>query len=271
MNENEQPPDPELDQLLKQWAERRQQEKSLDQMHGQIMSAWHEEEAQRPSSADVHRVIRLSSRYTIRERAVWFAIGVVAALIVAVGVSFISDGDSGSVPAPSMPDIVELRAGQLTEKARLLGEMERMFENRLEWIAETDGRVLLEIQQEDLSGGGHESAGVAVRVVVVRRNTDQPQWTPVWAVDLVAREERVIRLTPETGALPEGAELSLWTYAADEQMIAVDSNLSLGNIPVESTSSGLQQSGIPAVIHKTDRDGVQYQVYQTVAMLDNGL
>jgi len=269
MNENEQPPDLELDQLLKQWAERRQQEKSLDQMHGQIMSAWHEEEAQRPSSADVHRVLRLSSRYTIRERAVWFAIGVVAALIVAVGVSFISDGDSGSVPAPSMREIVELRAGQLTEKARLLREMERMFENRLEWIAETDGRVLLEIQQEDLSGGAHESSGVAVRVVVVQRNADQPQWTPVWAVDLVAREERVIRLTPETGALPEGAELSLWTYAADEQMIAVDSNLSLGNIPVESTSSGLQQSGIPAVIHKTDRDGVQYQVYQTVAMLDN--
>ena len=181
---------------LKQWAERRQQEKSLDQMHWQIMSAWHEEEAQRPSSADVHRVLRLSSRYTIRERAVWFAIGVVAALIVAVGVSFISDGDSGSVPAPSMREIVELRAGQLTEKARLLREMERMFENRLEWIAETDGRVLLEIQQEDLSGGAHESSGVAVRVVVVQRNADQPQWTPVWAVDLVAREERVIRLTP---------------------------------------------------------------------------
>jgi hypothetical protein len=263
MNEDEHPQDPELDELLGRWAERRQAEKSLDQIHGQIMSAWLEEGAQHPNSADVPSGFRVRSRYTMRDRAVWFAIGAAAALLVAVGVSFVSDDERSG-----MPEFGWLQADEVTEKAKLLREMERMFENRLEWIAETGGRVLLEIREEDLSSGPAPT-GVAVRVVVVRRRRDQPQWQPVWAVDLVARQEQVIRLMPETGALPKGAEFSLWTYAADEQVIAVDSNLSLARLPVQSTFSGLQQSGIPTVVHATERNGVQYQVYQTVAILDN--
>jgi hypothetical protein len=263
MNEDEHPQDLELDQLLGRWAERRQVEKSLDQMHGQIMSAWLEEGAQHPDSADVPSGFRVRSRYTMRDRAVWFAIGVAAALIVAVGVSFVSDDGRSSVP-----EIVRLQPDEVMEKAKLLREMERMFENRLEWVAETGGRVLLEIREEDLSSGPAPT-GVAVRVVVVQRGPRQPQWKPVWGVDLVARQEQVIRLTPESASLPKGTEFSLWTYTADEQMIAVDSNLSLVGLPVESTFSGLQQSGIPNVVHATERNGVQYRVYQTVAILDN--
>ena len=270
MNENKQPQDPELDQLLGRWAERRQAEKSLDQMLGQIMSAWLEDETQRLSVADSPSVLVARSRYSMRDRGVWFAIGVAAALVLTIIVSFVSDGDKSSVPVPPTPDFVWLQADHVTEKAKLLREMERLFENRLEWVAETNGRVLLEIREEGAGDTGAPArTGVAVRVVVVRRRANQPQWRPVWAVDLVARQEQVIRLTPKSAALPQGAELFLWAYAADEQMVAVDSSLSLGGLPVESTFSGLQQSGIPTDVHATERSGVQYQVYQTVAILDN--
>lgn len=270
MNENEQPQDPELDQLLGRWSERRQAEKNVDQMHGHIMSTWLEDEAQRISVADTPTAFSARWRYSTRDRAIWFAIGVAAALILTICVSFMSDGDRSSVPAPPTPDFVWLHADHVTEKAKLLREMERLFENRLEWVAETNGRVLLEIREEGAGDGGVTApTGVAIRVVVVRRRANQPQWKPVWAVDLVARQEQVIRLTPKSAALPQGAELFLWAYAADEQMVAVDSSLTLGGLPVESTFSGLQQSGIPTVVHSTERSGVQYQVFQTVAILDN--
>lgn len=270
MNENEPPQDPELDQLLERWAERRQVEKTLDQMHGQIISGWQEHETQHPALADSPVVLGARSRYTNRDRAIWFAIGAAAALIVAIGVSFVSDDDRSSVPVPATPDFVWLQTDQVTEKAKLLREMERVFENRLSWVAETDGRVVLEIEEEGLGdGGGPAPTGVAVRVVVVRRAAGQPQWKPVWGVDLVARHEQVIRLTPESASLPKGAGFSLWAYAADEQMVAVDSDLSLASLSLESTFSGLQQSGVPTVVHATERNGVQYRVFQTVAILDN--
>jgi len=270
MNENEQPQDPELDQLLERWAERRQATKDLDPLRVQITSAWQEEAEQRPDASVSPRAPFVWPRYTMRTRVIWFALGVAAAVIFAVGVSLVRDDNSRNVPVPPAPDFVGLQTHQVTEKAKLLREMERLFENRLEWVAETDGRVLLEIRREGPDEGRIPAPiGLAVRVVVVRRTPGQSQWNSVWAVDLVARQEQVIRLTPESGALPEGAELFLWAYAADEQMVAVDSSLSLGGLPVESTFSGMQQSGIPTVVHATERSGVQYQVFQTVAILDN--
>ena len=270
MNEEEQPQDPELDQLLDGWAERRQATKNLDQLHAQITSAWQEETAQHPDACVSPRVPFVWPRYRMRTRVIWFALGVTAAVVLAVGVSLIRDDNSRSVVRLKPDEIGGWGYGELTEKARLLREMERLFEDRLDWVAETDGRVLLEISREGPDEGRiHAPVGVAVRVVVVRRNSDQSQWNPVWAVDLVARQEQVIRLTPESTALPKGAKFFLWAYAADEQMVAVDSRLSLGGLPVESTFSGLQQSGIPTVVHATERSGVQYQVFQTVAILDN--
>ncbi len=270
MNENEQPQDPELDRLLERWAERRQATKNLDQLHAQITSAWHEEAAQSQDASVSPRAPFVWPRYRMRTRVIWFALGVAAAVIFAVCVSLIRDDNSRNVPVRPILDVVGIPTHQVTEKAKLLREMERLFENRLEWVAETDGRVLLEIRGEGPDEGRIPApTGLAVRVVVVRRTPNQSQWNPVWAVDLVARQEQVIRLTPESTALPEGAELFLWAYAADEQMVAVDSSLSLGGLPVESTFSGMQQSGIPTVVHATERSGVQYQVFQTVAILDN--
>jgi len=270
MNENEQPQDAEVDQLLGRWAERRQSTKNLDQLHEQIMSAWYEEGAQAPDPRVSPHVTITSPRQTIPARLVWFALGAAAAVIIVLGMSTVLDEHGSKVIVSTTPDSVWLPADQVAEKAKLLREMERVFENRLEWVAETDGRVLLEVRQGGLGESRLDTeTGVAVRVVVVRRSANQPHWKPVWAVDLVARQEQVIRLTPESAALPEGAELSLWAYAADEEMVAVDSNLTLAGLPVESTFSGMQQSGKPTVVHSVEESGVEYQVFQTVAILNN--
>jgi len=61
------------------------------------------------------------------------------------------------------------------------------------------------------------SVPLAVRIVVVRRSPRQAQATPVWAVDVVARQERVIRLSSESAGLPEDVELRLWAYPVDEE------------------------------------------------------
>jgi hypothetical protein len=177
------------------------------------------------------------------------------------------DGDEAVVSAP--PAFAWLDERELAEKARLLRETERLFENRLEWIAETDDRVLLEVRQNAGGGAGTPATGLAVRVVVARRNVEQPSWTPVWAVDLVVHQEEVVRLTPQSAHLPNGAELVLWAYPVDEDIVAVDAELSLSGPALQSTFSGLQRSGIPTSVYAAERNGTELRVFQTVAVLDS--
>ncbi len=62
-----------------------------------------------------------------------------------------------------------------------------MFDHRLQWIAETGGRVLLEVQSQPATDAAESCAPLAAHIVVVRAIRRQPQAAPVWTVDVVAR------------------------------------------------------------------------------------
>ena len=194
-----------------------------------------------------------------------------AALVAAIMLLVFRDRpDNDVVPSGLPPQYAWLQESQLGEKAALLREMQPMFENRLQWIAETDGRVVLQVQQD--SGGGaaapSDAADVVVRVVVVRRGPQSTRWTPVWAVDVVARQEQVVRLTPANADLPPGTEFSLWVFAVDDDVIAVDSRLSLAEHSLRAEFSDVQRPGVPATVYEVQTDGQQYRVFQTIAVLD---
>ena len=268
---NDQEHTDELDRTLRGWAERRRARQDLDELAQRILTAVAGEAAQRELTGSPPPLRCSSQRRLARNPAVWFSVGAVAAAVIVACWLLVGGREGPGPPDPGgalPPQYAWLQRSQLAEKAVLLRETERLFEGRLEWIAETDGRVLLEVR--DRAGGDSAPPAVplVIRVVVVRRSADQPEGIPVWAVDVVARQERVIRLSSAAADLPEDAELSIWAYAVDDEMVAVDSRLSLSSLALESRFSGLQKSGEPFAVHTVEARDVQYQVFQTVARLD---
>ena len=258
----------DLDQTLRNWAERRRAAKNFDGLLNRIVAAWSEpSEAERPTEpVDTPRLRRIN-----RSPAAWCAMGATAAALVAaiLLLVFRNRPDHDGAPNGLPPQYAWLEESQLGEKAALLPEMAAMFENRLQWIAETDGRVVLQVQQD--SDGGATPTGtpdLVVRLVVVRRGPQTTRWTPVWAVDVVARREQVVRLTPANADLPPGTEFSLWAFPVDDDVIAVDSRLSLVEHSLEAEFSDVQCPGVPAMMHEVQTDGQQYRVFQTIAVLD---
>jgi hypothetical protein len=114
-------------------------------------------------------------------------------------------------------------------------------------------------------GETHSSAPVAVRLVVVRRHAADRTATPVWAVDLIAHSEQVVQLEPDSA--PD-AHLRVWAYLLPDGRVAVDTELAWhGPLSVQSTSSGLQDNGVPAMVGITRHGDVEYEVYQTIVRL----
>jgi hypothetical protein len=266
MNPTEKPSD--LGQLLRDWAERMQSSERIEDLRTRILASWQAEQSAGP--AERPRASAPAPRWALRRPAAWVGTAAAAAAVLAVCVTLAlrpwERGGPTGPEEPLPPQFAWLERSQLAEKAVLLREMDRLFDHRLEWIGETDGRVLMELRQD---AEAPRAAGVAVRLVVVRRQGAGEDWTPVWAIDLVARQEEVVRLTPETADLPKGAELALWAYPVGGEMIAVDCELSLAELPIDASHSGVQPSGVPVAVDSVRQGGVEYRVFQTVAILDD--
>jgi hypothetical protein len=269
---SEQRSDERLDDLLRRWADSRQCSGDLDNLRERILASCHGQAAddgagppQPPAGAGRGLGQRGWS-------AAWFAAGAIAATVVAVCCYWLlgprSDGPDGAGLLPS--ELAFLQENELAEKLVLANEMDKLFGDRFQWIGETNNRVLLEVGESDMmsAAGSPRSARLAVRVIAVRRGADEQQWTPIWAADLVTRQEQVVRLAPDPAGPLDGADFSLWAYALEDDVIVVDSELSLGEVSIESTFNGVQHSGVPVAIHVVEQDAVEYRVFQTVVILD---
>jgi hypothetical protein len=263
--------DQKLDGILQDWAQRRRQGTNLQTLEQRIL----EQLAKAPAPADEAQVTSgaLARTPTSHTWSLWVSLGaLVATLLIVCKIFLFPSGPENGMPPSDgdlPPQFAWLENSQLADKAALLREMDRVFDDRLQWVIETDGRVLLEVQN---SNGNPKRAtahpAYMVRIVVARQDSHQSPWTPVWAADVVAHQEDLVRLTSESAGMPEGVELALWIYPVDDQVIAVDSDLALTGLPIELQFSGLQQPGVPLAVHASTEESVQYQVFQTVARLN---
>ncbi len=220
-----------------------------------------------------------TDRFSVLGRAVWFSLGCSVALLFAfllfpaarvpqeqqAGIS--ETHQEVNKRDPEVPSLALLNESQLAGKGLLLAEMERMFADRLTWVAESDGQVCVGLLPQAGSAPS-EATPMAVRVVVVSRKGDQEAWTPVWQIDVVTRGEELVDLTQD--CIRSGT-LSLWTYPLPDGKIAVDANFALpGPVSLESSFSGVQSPGVPKEILSIGTDRAEYRVFQTVSLLREG-
>jgi hypothetical protein len=272
MNADNQNESEQLDQVLQAWAARHApQEETIERLRRQISQSL---AADLPTSDAAAPIATRSRMWWPRVRlpgAAWFALGAAASLLIALSYMWLAGPQPQPVADPGTPESLPpsfawLQQDQLENKSRLLSELERLFDNRLQWVAETSSGVKMGLQEDDVPPA-ENAAPVVVRVVVVRKQAGDASGMPVWAIDVVSRSEQVMRLT---GDIADGAQLSLWAYALPDGTIEVDTDFQWdGPIPVRANSSRLQHSGVPVKVHSAREGDVEYEVFQTVSLLDS--
>jgi hypothetical protein len=141
-----------------------------------------------------------------------------------------------------------------------------VFNGRLAWAAEDGDRVQLGLTA-DAALVSPNRQPLAIRVIVLARTAGTPAWKAVWGADIVTRDEQLVELAPEKAG---GANLRVWAHRLPDGMIAVDADLALsGKSPLRSSSSGIQQGGVPQQVFSLQTDDAEYRVYQTVAVLQD--
>ena len=215
-------------------------------------------------------------------------VGVTAVVVLVMVFGFIRlTGQLQPVPRlvvddqPAMPEYAQLSDDQLRNRRVLLSEMKSLFGDRLTWLAETDARIEVGLSdRQDVNAGSTSAAAeqLAVRVVVEKRASADSDWQLAWSVDVMSRSEEFVELAPATG---DGTSMTLWAYTLPDGMVAVDSELSFsdetGSKATTSSSKGgafhaafshVQQDRLPSEELLIGSDGVEYRVFQTVAVLD---
>ena len=168
--------------------------------------------------------------------------------------------------APPTPfATARFQQGQLAGKATLLAEAQRLFGSQLAWLAETDSQVQMGLTEDGPASG----PAVAVRLVLLRRGHPAQPWTCAWSADVIARAQEVVQWANPPGG---PSRLSLWAYVLPDGLIAIDTAFELpGQAAAWSAASGLQAEGVPTLVHAVHDQGIEYQMLQTVAVVNESL
>jgi hypothetical protein len=200
------------------------------------------------------RVARPARAWRIPPRILPFAAALVScALAVTLVLRFSGERPATSAAPPAASQL------PLEHLQTLLSEMDRMFDERLAWVAETNETISLGLEEKFFSRGPH----VVVRVVVLKRSPDANSWQPIWTGDVVSRSEERVQFSSASDA----SRLSLWTHVLPDGAVAVDTELGLqSNGPVWSSST-VQQSQVPLQVLSASAQGDEFQIWQTAALL----
>jgi hypothetical protein len=268
MNSN--PDDKKLDALLKQWADQCASSERLESLQKRIVSS-----LQETTYVATAVVTSPESRRDTHHRVVrnpWasrFAVGAVVMMLLTVG--FVLPQWGWPVVATTFeapPEYAWLQEEQIQNKSVLLAEMECLFDQQLAWMAEAGDRLEFGLDGSTLHHADRSQAPAhfAVRVIVEQRQQGTNVWQSAWTMDVVSRNEELVRVTPTKA---NGHELQVWTYRLPDGAIAVESMLQLdGTSPFCARTSGLHQNTKPLKVVTAQDNGTEYRVFQTVAVLD---
>lgn len=251
-----------LDDLLRRWAASRDPD-------AQRLDALREQAATLVSARDC-RICGRRPLGLLRMAAWGFAAAAVA--LFAVGLVWLVGGPGTQMAerraAPTehvRPDIPApapawLAPPRVDGKRELLAELQRVFAGRVAWVAETASQIRLGLNGDDAVG-----PALAIRLVLVERLSDAAP-RPVWVVDLISDEQRLVTLPADAA---DGAQVAVWTYALPDGLLAVDGDIrwpQRSELP-RAAYTDLVRPDVPQVVFQWQSDGVEYEVYQSVSVL----
>jgi len=261
------PDEERLDQVLRDWAsQQRPAPDRLETLGKRILDA-----AEGP---DDRPVPAAPTRGAWTGRLAWFAAGAAAAVVAAAVVLHLwspnkpdeSDHRSVATTEPTEPIPAEARfdAAGLARRARLFGEMQRVFDDNLAWVAESNGDVLLGVEPE-ARPSPDDGKPIVVRLLVMTRKPGQTAWTRGQSIDLIVRDQELVEVAPPKSG---NESLAVWAFRLPDGTIAVDTSLGIRTADAQPAAySGVQRPKVPRQILQLKSDGAEYRVFETVAVL----
>ncbi len=198
---------------------------------------------------------------SVTQKFAWAAIGLAAGIILALFLKV-----SVERPTPQAEDFAAHAAAipplQLATQARVYREMQTLFPNQLQWVAQSGRDVRLSVSD---TGDSEAKSTVVVRTVVVSRNTGETAWRKEWATDVLMRAEERVEVTLGADATNK---LTLWAYPVADGRTALDSGLDLGApVRLSSSFSNVLRNGEPTQVLSLKMQEIEYRVFQTIESL----
>lgn len=243
-----------LDDLLKDWAARRQPAASeLDRLADRVARAV----ADAPAAA-------AAAEQPVRAPVSWWprlallAAGAAAGFAVALLVR---------APAPETPDgvlsLVRIAPAQVETRRALFGEMEQLFAGHLRWCSVSGHDV--QMGMAETPARGTVSPNTWVRLVVTRRASGATEWQRVWEADILARNQEFVELNPNPG---QGNRVAMWVYANEDGTLVVESTVDLqAPVTFVSSTASVSRPGVPVEIATLTTADAEYRVFQTASQL----
>ena len=264
-----QPPDP-LDQLLQQWAAHENASDRVASLQTRIVQQVNDGPVIGATTAASLQGHAQGNRPAMRVAAI-SALGV----LLLLGAFLFNVRPEHSISVAELDDVsVDARFSEeeLEAHRQLLAEMHDLFNSQLKWVAETDRRVELFIEDADPEAELETQPAVrlkpvcfVVRMIVEHRDSQTAPWRKSTQLDVLSQNEDVVRV-PALGSNPA---VTFWAYAMPDGHVAVESQFDLnGNATPSPSVSHVLSAGEPELISTGDRQGRQYRVFQTVAFLE---
>ncbi len=215
-----------LDRLLRDWLDTQQPTSNEQEaLHGRIVSAVHES-LQQPSLTKAE-----PSSHSQSGRYGWMYLATVAAGLL-VCLAFwspsatrqnkveSSQSRSDAVSEANRPP--EIARISIDAKARLLAEMQQVFDNRVAWIAETDGQMWFELVKGEKRSADKRMV-LRLEVLTTDSVRENDSTGRVWAMDLILENEHVV----EVRTLATNPEVMVWPYILPDGSVAIETCLDL--------------------------------------------
>ncbi len=299
---NQKSQDDSLDQLLHQWADERAAASSeIDTLQNRISLAIRDDDSQQSkpvpavSSQQTSEVtLPLPDQLaTFTPRPVWplrarLVNRLVGATLIAtvafVGSTHFLDVSRRRLEVPevnqsTIPEYVQLTDDQISDRKIVLAEMKNLFGDQLNWLAETDSDFEVGLGEDPMTSETplpmDEAMEIAVRVVVEERTSSEGAWQRTWAVDVISHHEEVVELAAKND---DRTTMTMWAFVLPDGMVAIESELELSESnlsttstdasPFRATFSNVQKDRQPSEASLIGANGVEYRVFQTVAVLN---
>jgi hypothetical protein len=244
----------DLDNLLQSWNKRNEpSEVHLDKLRHQAIA--------RLSSSPARAELQIHSPTISKRRgnlAVVFAFA--ASILMALGIfklTALFDKQTSSDP-------LRLVAASTHDSQSLFAELDRMFDGRWQSLSEIDGHVQLQTSE---TNGASSEPGVAVRLTVLKRQSQKADWTIVWDASIISHTGEWVQLPQDqTG----GDSISVWSYALPDGSVIVESDLALTNpVSIQLTEPSIvNRPSQPTQLWSERRADGEFQLIQSVARLE---
>lgn len=258
------PRDDKLDRLLQTWA----RDRSVD---GEELRTLQEQVSQRVAAdAGPRDAVPLAVGMPQGwRRGLAVGMATAATVLVAVGIGLNQFGEAPPNAKNEAPQETALGPADaswskhILQQSELLARCQELFDGRLAWLAESGSDSVVELKSEDLDVP--EPQFIAIRIRVASRKAGTQQWNDLQTIDVLTRQEEWVEVSmPAAGA----SRLALWAYPAENKVVSVDLRYASASIRGEPVvASSLLQAARPTTVHSFVKEGVEYQIYQTAAVV----